>query len=143
MSALVPSTPTALPSATHCCHLGGCWCSKPLALACDNGGRGLAPKLEQQGAASRTGRSGKMGFVFLTRWPRLNTQQRELYCQQHGTWALPQVQEGAGASELRFPRDVALPSLCREAQWCAQGCPRRCCHRPPAAPEPEAMLSST
>lgn len=44
MSALVPSTPTALPSATHCCHLGGCWRSQPLALACDNGGERAGPR---------------------------------------------------------------------------------------------------
>lgn len=105
------------------------------------GERGLAPKLEQQGAASRTG-SCKKGFAFLTPWPRLNTQRagallpatQNLGSAPGPLWG----PEGAGASEQRIPRDVALPSLCRETEWCAQGCPGTAATFLQLLPEPKA-----
>lgn len=145
MSALVPSTPTALPSATHCCHLGGCWRSKPLALACDNGER-AGPKAGTARSSFQNRKVRQKGVCISD--PVAQTQHPAAGAVPPATQNLGSCTRSTlGPGGRRSPRapvpsSRGLPSLCRETEWCAQGCPGPGSRRPGSAqpdPPPEGM----
>lgn len=134
---LVPSTPTPLPSATHCCCLGGCWCTEPRHLSAARwrgragwGGRGC-PQLGGTAKTQRQelkGQAERKGFAFRTPTAQTAQTQHTAVGSSPSSHTEPGPCLGSTLGQgraqephsSRFPRHVASPILCRETEWRAQ-----------------------
>lgn len=124
ISALVSSAPTTLPSATHCCCMGGCQCVYQAPGTClQQGGvsaqrpggtaRGQLP--EPEGQAERDWHSSpSWPLTAQTQHPAAesapSSDMGSVLCLR-STLGHGRAQEPCSS---HFPRDMALPILCRE-----------------------------
>lgn len=135
MSAWVPSTPSALPSATHCCHLGGGRRSGPPALACDTGER-VAPQSGAARSSFQNWKAGPQGVGISdpqTRHPAAGAGVLLPATQNQGSAPVYPGPQGRRSPERPVPGASAFPLSLRRNEWCAWGYPRPGSLRPGSA----------